>query len=266
VASLLALAPGAEAAPAAHPAGSASATLGYDISYPQCGSAYPSGQAFGLVGVNGGLANDPNGCLSSELSWALASPGLPSPPQPPASLYINTADPGPAPGVSDWPKAGTTPSYGSCDGSWSQACAYVYGEQRAQYSYGLVSAANSAAASTAPWWLDIETTNSWATSTTPNYAGLNTAAIQGFMAGLHTAGATAAVGVYSTATQWSQITSLSAQTTAASFGGTSPPDWIAGTGSRKQAQSHCLSGSFTGARPTLAQYATSGYDADLRCS
>lgn len=64
--------------------------------------AYPTGQAFGIVGVDGGVANDANRCFRSELSWALASPGLRSPPQPAASLYINTGDPGPIPGVSDW--------------------------------------------------------------------------------------------------------------------------------------------------------------------
>jgi hypothetical protein len=262
-ASLLALA--APAAHAAKPASRLSAPAGYDISYPQCRVAYPSGQAFGIVGVNGGLANDANSCLGSELSWALASPGILSPPQPAGSLYINTADPGPAPGVTDWPTSGMTAGYGVCNASWSQACAFLYGQQRAQYSYGLVSAANPSAASAAPWWLDIETTNSWATSTTPNYSGLNIAAIQGFVAGLHGAGAIAAVGVYSTANQWSQITGLTPQTTAAAFGGASPPDWVAGTGTRKGAQSRCLSGGFTGATPTLAQYSSGGYDADLRC-
>ena len=112
---------------------------GYDISYPQCDRAYPSGQAFGLVGVTGGLANDENGCLGSELAWARASPGLTSPSQAPASMYINTADPGPAPGVTDWPRSGSD-QYGSCHGGWSKACAYLYGEQRATYSYNLVGA------------------------------------------------------------------------------------------------------------------------------
>jgi hypothetical protein len=237
---------------------------GYDISYPQCGGAYPSGQAFGIVGVNGGLANDANGCLKSEIAWAQASPGLSLPSQAPASLYINTADPGPAPGVTDWPSSGSSDQYGSCNGDWSKACAYLYGQQRATYSYGLVNAIDSNLASTAPWWLDIETSNSWATSSTSGYKGLNIAAIQGFISGLESAGAAAPVGVYSTGGQWNTITGLTAQTTAAALR-SSPPAWTAGARTLKQAQNKCAATAFTGVRPTLAQYSANGYDADLRC-
>ncbi len=239
------------------------AGTGYDISYPQCGKTYPSAQAFGVVGVNGGLANDPNGCLSSELSWAAASPGLSSPSQPPASLYLNTADPGN--GVADWPKSGTGGSYGTCDGSWSTACAYVYGEQRSTYSYGLVSPyASTVNPATAPWWLDIETVNSWATpSNNPNWAALNIATIQGFVAGLQSAGATGSIGFYSTGAQWNTITGLNASTSPGYFP-TSEPDWVAGAGSYSQAQSNC-SASFTGGRVALAQFPWNGFDADLAC-
>jgi hypothetical protein len=240
-----------------------STKIGYDISYPQCGRTYPSDQAFGIVGVNGGLANDANGCLAGELAWAKSSPGLTSPPQAPASLYINTADPGPAPGVTDWPRAGSD-TYGTCTGSWSKACAYLYGQQRATYSYGLLNAIDSDLASTAPWWLDIETSNSWATRSTLGYAGLNIAAIQGFISGLEIAGAPAPVGIYSTDTEWNTITGLTAQTTASAFG-SHPPAWIPGGNTLKGAQNKCAATVFTGVRPTLAQYSHNGYDADLRC-
>jgi hypothetical protein len=241
-----------------------SSTVGYDISYPQCGASYPSHPVFGIVGVNGGLANDPNSCFGSELQWALASPGQATPQQPSASLYMNTANPGPRPGVTDWPSSGTSP-YGSCDGSWSQSCSYVYGEQRAAYSYGLVNSANSGVAASAPWWLDIETANSWATSSTQAYTQLNIATIQGFVAGLQGSGANGPVGIYSTAYQWNQITGLAAQTTASGFGST-PPSWVAGASSLSGAQTNCSSTGFTGVRPTLAQYPSNGFDADYRCT
>jgi hypothetical protein len=67
---------------------------GADISYPECAiKAYPVGQAFGIVGVNGGRPSDSNRCLASELSWALASVGFDFAFGPTASLYVNTADP-----------------------------------------------------------------------------------------------------------------------------------------------------------------------------
>lgn len=254
---------GAASGAEAKPPPSAASTTGYDISYPQCGGSYPSGAAFGIVGVDGGLANDANSCFSSELAWAQATPGLSSPLQPSTSLYINTADPGPAPGVTDWPQTGSSTAYGSCDGSWSEACAYIYGENRASYSYGLVSPTSPSVAASAPWWLDIETANSWATSTTSGYTGLNIAAIQGFIAGLQAAGATAPVGIYSTASQWSTITGLDASTTPTDFPALN--DWVAGARSLRAAQGNCTNGGFTGVAPILAQYYSGGFDADLRC-
>lgn len=241
---------------------------GYDISYPQCGGAYPSGQAFGIVGVDGGLANDANPCLAGELEWSQSSLGLTSPAQPPTSLYINTADPGPGTSsqpIADWPTSGSSTAYGTCSGGWTTACAYVYGSERAAYSYGLASSASSSVASSAPWWLDIETANSWAKKrNSSNWAALNIAAIQGFVAGLKGAGATGSIGFYSTASQWQAITGLTA-TTSSTYFLASEPDWIAGASSLSQAQSNC-SASFTGAHVSLAQFPSGGFDADYACA
>src|SRR5262249_48017503 len=46
--------------------GGSSPTTGYDASYPQCSGSYPSNPLFAVVGVNGGLANNANRCLSGE--------------------------------------------------------------------------------------------------------------------------------------------------------------------------------------------------------
>src|SRR5689334_19422140 len=77
----------ASAAPASDPG------IGYDVSHPQCGHALPPGPAFGVVGVNGGLATNANPCLVTQLQWAWTSTGA-VPTQPKTQLYLNTANPG----------------------------------------------------------------------------------------------------------------------------------------------------------------------------
>jgi hypothetical protein len=116
---LAATAQGSDAGNRAASAGPATTSAnGNDVSYPQCGKTFPSRPAFGIVGVNGGLANDLNPCLGpssayrsykqSELYWAVSA-ATGSTAQPKASLYLNTADPGNlynGKPVADWPKSG----------------------------------------------------------------------------------------------------------------------------------------------------------------
>jgi len=239
---------------------SSSPTTGYDASYPQCSGSYPSNPLFGIVGVNGGLANNANRCLSGELHWARDTPGQKHPAQPSVSLYIDTANPG-AHHVADWPKGGTAPGYGSCNGRLTNACSYLYGEQRATHSYHLVAALDPVAAKSAPWWLDVELRASWAGT-----YRLNIAALHGFIAGLRNAGASGPIGIYSTGAQWKDITGLTAQTTPTAFEGRLS-GWVAGTETTlTQARQNCASGGFTGVVPTLAQYRIGPLDADLRCT
>lgn len=240
--------------------GGSSPSTGYDISYPQCSGSYPSNPLFGIVGVNGGLANNANRCLSGELRWARGAPGQKSPKQPPVSLYIDTGNPG-GHHVADWPSGGNAPAYGSCNGLLTDACSYLYGEQRAAHSYHLVATRDRVAPETAPWWLDVELGASWAGT-----YELNVAALQGFVAGLRNAGATGPIGIYSTGPQWRDITGLTAQTTPTAFSGRLS-DWVAGTkATLGQARQNCTNGGFTGAAPTLAQYRIGALDADLRCN
>jgi hypothetical protein len=239
--------------------GRSSPTTGYDVSYPQCSGSYPSNPLFAIVGVNGGVASNANRCLSGELHWAGGTPGQKRPMQPPLSLYIDTGNAG-GQHVADWPSGGTTPAYGSCNGLLTNACSYLYGEHRAAYSYHLVTALDPVAATTEPWWLDVELTESWAGT-----YQLNIAALRGFVAGLRNAGATGPIGIYSTRAQWKDITGLTEQTTAAALNGRLPA-WVAGTeATLTQAQQNCISGGFTGVAPTLAQYRIGSVDADLRC-
>lgn len=41
-------------------------TVGYDVSYPQCGGRLPKDLAFGIVGVSDGLAYGQNPCLAQQ--------------------------------------------------------------------------------------------------------------------------------------------------------------------------------------------------------
>lgn len=240
--------------------GTSAPPIGHDISYPQCSGSYPSNPLWGIVGVNGGLANKANPCISGELQWARGAPGQRRPKQPSLSLYIDTGNPG-GHHVADWPRAGTAPPYGACNGLLTDACSYIYGERRAAHSYRLVAAIDPRAARSAPWWLDVELMASWAGT-----YQLNIAALQGFIAGLHNAGAIGPIGIYSTGAQWQEITGLTAQSTPTAFNG-QLPDWVAGTDATlAQAQQNCTAGGFTGEPPTLAQYRLGPLDADLRCT
>ncbi len=275
---------GAAAAPATR---SAVATLvspspiGYDVSYPQCEAPPPSSPSFAIIGVDGGLANDPNPCLAQQLAWASAAPGLQRPALPGLSLYLNAADPGS--GVADWPSpaAGTaavaTP-YGACDGSWSRACAYTYATLRAAYSYALaVAAAPPVAtaelsptatalspAATAPWWIDVEIGASWAgRSSSREWAQLNVAALRGYVAGLRAAGARGPVGLYSNAYQWHAITGLDPRASAAVFP-RAEHDWVTGSRTLAQARRACAK-PFTGSVVTIAQFVEGDVDRDYAC-
>jgi hypothetical protein len=221
---------------------------GNDVSYPQCGAALPSGQAFGIVAVNDGLANTTNSCLAAEISWAQASTGAAR--QPKASLYVNTADPGPHK-VADWPANNDNPAngahvrdpYGRCAGGNSRACAWQYGWDMAALDAQTRGVPNPGRYR---WWLDVETINSWESSTQNNRADL-----EGMASYFRRIGGT--VGIYSTPKQWDPIV------------GTVPsasplyrlPDWIPGAKTLAQVTKNCRLAPLTrGGTVTVAQWAT----------
>lgn len=235
-------------APGGGGGGTVSRTRGYDISYPQCGGAYPSNPAFAIVGVNGGRVFSANPCLADQLRWGGDAA---------AEVYINTGNPGPALS-SFWPVGQTTPRPCSSANADTADCAYDYGWNAAQHSYQTLEAAYAARGITAnpnatAWWLDVEMSNSWRTST-----ALNVAALQGEVDYLRSRGVTR-LGFYSTTAQWGTIT-----------GGTKTfapaPSWGAGAPSEKAAKQHCVStAGFTGGRLAMVQYIYQGFDANVRC-
>jgi hypothetical protein len=273
--------------------------VGYDLSYPQCETALPASASFAILGVDGGLANNPNPCLVQQLTWASTASGLQRPALPGLSFYLNAANPGN--GVADWPSplAGTATAqtpYGPCDGSWSRACAFSYAMQRATYSYALaVTAAtlavatvppvaatappaattappatttpppaSAAAPAVAPWWIDVEIGASWAgRSSSHEWAQLNVAALRGYVAGLRAAGARGPVGMYSNAYQWHTITGLGPRASRVYF----PPvehDWVTGSSSLAQARRACAK-PFSGSVVSIAQFSEGVYDRDYAC-
>lgn len=274
--------------------GGSSTPTGIDVSYPQCGDSLPAGEAFAIVGLNGGLANDYNACLASEFTYAQGSTGLTK--QAKAQLYLNTADPGN--GVADWPSpaqlgaygSATTPSDGTCSyasgtsgpGANSNACAYIYGYDMVRgITYTASNGSSQSIAGDAPTfatatgqqlygfptWLDVETANSWQSGS----AGLamNIADLQGMVDAVRAAatsgGAIAAqLGIYSTSSQWGQITGPPTNSTA---GGNlwGLPDWIPGARGESGAVSNCSLASFTDGSVPITQWFGHPYDGDYSC-
>lgn len=222
---------------------SASSSVGYDVSYPQCGGPLPANPAFGIVGVNDGLAYGKNPCLATQYEWASRAPKAPA-------FYMNTGNPGTAATRVPWySQAGPE----ACSPSDESACAYNYGYHAARYAFEYASQQISpAAAVSANWWLDVEIANSWSTD-----HALNQRDIQGSIDYLTAAGVPL-VGIYSTGYQWGQITG-SAQL------GSSIPNWVAGALNAKRAPAMCSS-SFSGGRVHLVQYLSGGFDANYACS
>jgi hypothetical protein len=198
----------ASAAPApARPPVPAPVPGGYDISHPQCSTPPPTGQAWGVVGVNGGLATTVNPCLPAQLSWAWTSTGA-VPARPKAQVYLNTANPGEVRDqVSTWPRTGMTP-YGACSGGNDTACSWEYGWERAQHSVtaffvpAAMAAGVDSLAGDYVWWLDVETENTWQ-SGSPTALARNRATLEGMTAYLQVQGGE--VGLYSTGRQWKEI-------------------------------------------------------------
>jgi hypothetical protein len=221
---------------------------GYDISYPQCGGAYPTNVAFAIVGVNGGRVMSANPCLADQLRWGGDAA---------AEVYINTGNPGPELS-SFWPVGQATPKVCSAANPDTADCAYDYGWNAAQHSYETLETAYGARGITAnpnatAWWLDVETSNSWRED-----VALNVAALQGEVDYLKSRGVTK-LGFYSTTVQWGEITGASKQFS-------SHPSWGAGAPSESVAKRHCTSTpGFTGGRLALVQYIYNGFDANVRC-
>ncbi len=233
--------------------------VGNDVSWPQCGKTLPGGQAFAIVGVTGGRANDTNPCLSELLAWAARSTGGTA--QPKVALYVNTANPGHL--DSWWPSSNIYPNvkvvnpYGTCEGEVDLACSYMYGYAKA---YDDATIRGVVSPGMYFWWLDVETGNSWQTETDLNRADLEgmVAYFESITAGVAGAG----VGIYSTSYQWGII----AGTVPSSSPLTGLPSWLAGATNLRGAKLNCsLPGLTPDSRVSVTQYVSADLDYDYSC-
>lgn len=252
--------------------------LGNDISWPQCGKRLPTNQAFGIVGVNGGLANTTNACLTEQLIWASRSTGAVAL-QPKIQLYVNTANPGGL-NTPSWPKNNVgpdgvlSPNPSECkigidgvNGEDSIACAWQYGWNRAVEDVidRFVPAAQATKSPTIytnpanyTWWLDVETVNTWKTG---DIGKLSNAAVLEGMVAYFNSKLGAKVGIYSTSYQWGLI--VGNTSTTSNLNGLD--SWLAGASSTSAA-SFCAKPPLTvGGRVVLAQYVSKNLDYDYSC-
>jgi hypothetical protein len=188
----------AVAAPALAAGSYPSRSGGFDISWPQCGGAYPGidQHSFGTVGVNDGRPLTDNPCFGSELDWAMED-------APYAGIYLNVGF-----GTS---VAGPEP----CDPADQMCLAYNYGWLTGEYAY-VTALVDSGGLSewVSNWWLDVEVENTWSDD-----VALNVSVIQGVLDYFQQAQGVQA-GVYSVNFMWQQI--------AGSYAPAGVPNWVAG--------------------------------------
>lgn len=247
----------AGATTAAHARPSATPT-GNDISWPQCGRTYPSGQAFAVVGLNGGKANNFNSCFDSEWAWAQTSKGGTS--QVGAQLYLNTGNPGDVLAqysVTTWPTTSVAADpHGWCSGTYTDdmACSWEYGYERAQADLAFFSSPTRPAAN-GTWWLDIETSNSWTSDPAKNQA-----ALEGMVYALQQDNHP--VGIYASSSSWSSLFGPVAATSTLY----SLPEWRPGATTLNRAQSNCGLVPFEGnGKVAITQYVSTNVDYDYSC-
>lgn len=243
---------------------------GHDISFPQCGRAYPQPLAFGVVGVNGGVATKTNPCLADQLRWSASTSGV-GVGQLRSQLYVNTGNPYSQEAVG-WPSDNRDPlgnqapnPHGLCDGQLTLACAWQYGWNRSVEAVHLrfKPAAQQARLTDNPrsymWWLDIETMNSWQYGSEAALA-TNRAVLEA-MADFYDRH-DIRYGVYSTSYQLGKITGTISP--ASKLSGVD--SWLAGGEDKDYAPTKCSDPPLTpGGRVVMVQYIQDNFDFNYSC-
>jgi LysM repeat protein len=206
------------------------ASIGLDISYPDCAApALPAGD-FTIVGLNDGRPFTTNPCFAAQYTAVRAAGTLPS-------IYLNSAY---APSLFRHVTSDCLLAATNHEASPALQRAYAIG-----CSEGEAAQAELAGIEAAALWIDVEPANTWS-----RHPLLNRATINGFVDYLLTQGSWPVVGAYSADVYWEKLT-----------GGWSEfalPEWIA-TGGGRTCSSRFASG------PVWLSQNTTTHDFDASC-
>jgi hypothetical protein len=219
---------------------------GVDVS--SCSSDVSSGATFAVVRATNGLPYNSSDatCFGTEVTQAQNLAAAPE-------FYMNLADPGRA-SKGHWNDGG--PKACHVAHNYEAGCAFDYGYKAAEQAVGFARAHGMATGNR--WWVDVETDNTWGSTTgAPAHLAANVADIQGALRYFATHGFPA--GIYTETAWWTAITGSSKD-----FSRT--PVWGGGAGSAKNARANCKSVSITGGPALLAQWFTDTHaDNDVSC-
>ncbi len=209
-----------------YPAGS----VGYAISWPQCGGPYPEEPfAFGIVGVTDGRAFTRNPCFADEYRWARRGQRRPS-------IYMN---------VNYLDSTDDFEGWWACDDAPCRA--YRYGWVAAHDAYTYASSFNAVAP---VWWLDVQIVSDWSVDLT-----LNADAIRGAAEYLKSKGIR--VGISSTSFQWTTVVGDARH---------NMPVWDASATDADEAAAFCMEGKdFGGGHTEQIAYVADGFEVVLAC-
>ncbi|MHB8684267.1 MAG: hypothetical protein ACYC9X_08080 [Dehalococcoidia bacterium] len=216
--------------PAPYPRGA----IGYAVSWPQCGGAYPRKPFdFAIVAVTGGRAFYPNPCLAEQYQWARRGRDY-------LAFYMNTNfDAASHPHLIRELRL-------KC-GDNAACAAYLYGASAARQAHEHAAVVGAHAPM---WWLDVQIVSTWSPR-----VDLNAAAIKGAIDYL--AGQGVRVGISSTPYQWKTV-----------VGSYAPglPGWVAGAPDQAQAVMYCDGRQdFGGGRTEQIAYVANGYEMVRAC-
>jgi len=229
------------------PPAQAAVLLGYDISWPQCPSAFPpTSTQFLVIGLTNGLPFTENPCVATQAAWAK-----------------DHAKPTHAYTMAGFPTAAQLTTYGG-SGPWSSStrAGRLSNVGYAEAMYAVATVRDVPGWAPRMVWVDVEPRDTaprrqpWPTSTTLQRLE-NRYVIEGIMRGLRAAGYS--YGVYSNASGWQTITG--------SWWLPGVPVWAtAGTlDYPTEALDRCTQPSFSGGKVYLAQWWDATWDYDRTC-